>query len=262
MILLDGALGTELARRGVPTPEPAWSAAAIRTHPHVIRSIHADYAAAGATVHTAATFRTRPDDVGPEWAALAAEAVALARSAVPAGHRVAGSLAPIRDCWHPEWSPADPRPAQDALARVLAAAGCDLVLCETHANPHEAIAAVEAGVATGLPTWLALTAGWRGDLLDPAAMARIAADAVRRGAAAVLVNCVPAERAAAWVERVADAGAPFGVYANALDPAIGPRRYADLAAGWIDAGATIVGGCCGTGPEHLSALSQTKDDSR
>jgi len=59
-VILDGALGTELARRGVPTPLPLWSAAAIDSAPQVLSAIHRDYAEAGATVHTANTFRTGP----------------------------------------------------------------------------------------------------------------------------------------------------------------------------------------------------------
>src|SRR5436853_307232 len=57
-VLLDGATGTELNRRGVDTSLPLWSAAALRSAPEVVRQIHADYIAAGAEVVTANTFRT------------------------------------------------------------------------------------------------------------------------------------------------------------------------------------------------------------
>ena len=57
--LLDGPLGTELMRRGVPTPLPGWSAHALETEPTVVEAIHRDYARAGATIHTTNTFRTR-----------------------------------------------------------------------------------------------------------------------------------------------------------------------------------------------------------
>ena len=72
MILLDGPLGTELDARGVATPPPLWSAAAITEAPDVIQAIHRDYALAGATLHTTNTFRTRPRQAGPAWATLAA----------------------------------------------------------------------------------------------------------------------------------------------------------------------------------------------
>ncbi|MFQ5749049.1 MAG: homocysteine S-methyltransferase family protein, partial [Planctomycetota bacterium] len=113
--LLDGPMGTELAARGVATPLPAWSAAALRDAPEVVAAIHRDYAAAGAEVHTAATFRTRARNVGARWEELARLAVRLAREAMPPGARVAGSLAPLGDCYRPEESPPDPRPEHRAL---------------------------------------------------------------------------------------------------------------------------------------------------
>ena len=58
LTFLDGPMGTELERRGVALPAPAWSAAALASAPQLVAAIHADYAAAGADVATAATFRT------------------------------------------------------------------------------------------------------------------------------------------------------------------------------------------------------------
>src|SRR6185436_12595780 len=106
-------------------------------------------------------------------------AVAIARAAVPAGHRVAGSLAPLEDCYRPDLSPADPRPEHRELARALADAGVDLLLCETFPHAGEALVACEEAVATGLETWVSFTAGPDGSLLSPAeveAAAREAAD--------------------------------------------------------------------------------------
>ncbi|MFQ5804991.1 MAG: homocysteine S-methyltransferase family protein [Phycisphaerae bacterium] len=58
VLVVDGATGTELERRGVPTPRPLWSAAALATQPDVVEAIHRDYAAAGADIVVANTFRT------------------------------------------------------------------------------------------------------------------------------------------------------------------------------------------------------------
>lgn len=256
-------MGTRLGERGVPLPAPAWSAHALRVAPDVVRDVHREYAAAGAVVHTANTFRTREADVGRDWAELATLAVRLAREAVPADHRVAGSIAPVEDCYRPALSPADPRPHHRALARTLAGAGVDLLICETFPHVGEALVAVEEAVATGVETWLALTAGPTADLLTPEELREGALAAVERGASAVLVNCVPADRTLGFLEGLARAGVPFGAYANAGAPddgigwgagADGAERYARLALRWVDAGATLVGGCCGTGPEHVAAL--------
>jgi S-methylmethionine-dependent homocysteine/selenocysteine methylase len=262
-VLLDGPTGTELARRGVAIDGPGWSARAIRAAPATLRQIHADYAGAGATVHTAATFRTRPGDVGPAWRARAAEAVAIARAAVPSWHRVAGSVGPIGDCYDPSATPPDAAARHAELAFHLADLGVDLLLCETFPNPDEAAAAVAACAATGLPVWCALTPGFRGDLLTPRALADGARACATAGAAIVLVSCAPAARALPWVDALAGTGLPFGAYANAGDPADGvgwrddaegPTRYLAAARAWADRGATVIGGCCGTTPAHVRAL--------
>jgi S-methylmethionine-dependent homocysteine/selenocysteine methylase len=277
VVVLDGPVGTELAARGVPTPAPAWSAAALDSAPDVVEQIHRDYAAAGAVVHTAATFRTTQRAVGSRWQELTLRAVEFARRGaglpLPADvtgaasrPRVAGSIAPLEDCYRPDLSPADPRPEHRALARALAAAGVDLLLCETFPHVGEALIAVEEAVATGLPTWLALTAGPDASLMSVAELAEGAREATLRGAQAVLVNCVPAIHTLGYVERLAPIGVPFGAYANAGAPEHGlgwgaspddaAAAYAELAAQWIDAGATLVGSCCGTGPAHIAALAQ------
>lgn len=195
-------MGTELAARGVATPLPAWSARAPVDAPDVLAAIHADYARAGATVHTANTFRTRPGDAGPGWADLARRAVHVCRASVPPDHRVAGSLAPLADCYRPDLSPPDPFPGHAALAEVLADAGCDLLLCETFSHVGEALAAVRAARATGLETWLALTAGPDATLLTPDEAAAAARRARDHGVTRVLVNCTAAARTLPYVEGI------------------------------------------------------------
>ncbi|RLB47781.1 MAG: homocysteine S-methyltransferase family protein [Deltaproteobacteria bacterium] len=272
IILLDGPLGTELNARGVDTRLPEWSAGALREAPAVVQGIHADYAAAGAVVHTTNTFRTRQRQVGDAWESLARRAVDLVRAGVEGGPggtggaRVAGSVAPLEDCYRPDLSPRDPGPEHRALVRVLADAGVDLLLCETFPNPREALIAAEEALATGLPTWVALTAGPSADLMTPKEMGETARELAALGAAAVLVNCVPASATRPYLDAIAEAGLPFGAYANAgrpdeeigwqTDDPLGPARYAELAAQWATAGATIIGGCCGTGPRHVAALAE------
>jgi S-methylmethionine-dependent homocysteine/selenocysteine methylase len=267
LTILDGPMGTELAARGVRMPAPMWSAWALGHQPDVVAEIHAEYAAAGATVHTANTFRTKRRNLGAGWAQAAERAVELARRAATRGHRVAGSIAPLEDCYRPDLSPSNPRPEHRELARALAAMGVDLLLCETFPHPDEALVAVEEAVATGLETWVALTAGPTGELLSPSALGRAAERCAQAGARACLVNCVAATLCGPYVQALGALGVHFGVYANAGDPrdAIGWSRahehagasqYVELARGWVAAGASIVGGCCGTSPAHIRALSK------
>ena len=268
--ILDGPMGTELLARGVPTPLPGWSAHALESAPEVVREIHRAYREAGAEIHTTNTFRTRPV-LFEDWEALARRAVRLAREG--GVERVAGSIAPLEDCYRPDLSPAakDPsgtRAAHRALAEVLADEGVDLFLCETFPSTAEGLLAAEVAVATGIETWLSFTAGPEADLLTPAEVAAAAREARERGVAAVLVNCIPARVTLAYVEALAEAVGgvlSFGAYANAghVDEGMGwsavpgaPDAYADHAESWVRAGATLIGGCCGTGAEHVAALAR------
>lgn len=266
MIVLDGAMGTLLTHRGVPTPAPLWSAHAVLHHPEAVAQVHRDYAAAGATVHTAATFRARTESAGALAGPLTAAAVRLARQAIPADHRVAGSLAPVNDCYRPDLSPPDAGPAHEAFAELLASTGVELILVETFAHPGEAVAATRAAARTGLEVWTALTPGHDGSLLDPDRLGEAARQVRAAGAQIVLVNCLPAMEAAPWIEALRRTGGPWGVYANAGRPDHGlwhgtpgaATRYGALARGWMDLGAAVVGGCCGTGPEHLLAIDSAR----
>lgn len=258
--MLDGPLGTELDRRGVSLPAPAWSARALDVAPEVVAAIHRDYVAAGATVHTTNTFRTKRRSVGDRWEELLQRAVRIARESV-GELRVAGSIAPLEDCYRPDLSPGlASREEHREVAQALARAGVDLLLCETFPSDVEALVAVEEAVRTGLETWASLLPMTADFPLRDAA--RRCVDA---GARAVLVNCLPAKETLEKIEQLADLGVPFGAYANAGDerdgygrgaePEVAAQRYAELARRWVDAGATIVGGCCGTGPAHIALLA-------
>jgi S-methylmethionine-dependent homocysteine/selenocysteine methylase len=266
-VVLDGPMGTELARRGVPTQMPAWSAHALAAAPETVAAIHRDYVAAGATVHTANTFRTKRRTLGARWEELARRAVRIARASVPPGQRVAGSIAPLEDCYRPDLSPGvDSRDEHRELARVLADEGVDLLLCETFPSAIEARVAVEEAVRTGIETWVALTAGPDASLMTPKQMRDAARTCREIGAHALLVSCTPASQTLAFVERIAEVGAPFGAYSNAGrpdegvgwggDPNAGAHAYATFAMSWVGAGATVLGGCCGTGPEHVAQLAR------
>ena len=262
-VVLDGAMGTWLETQGHRQPAPEWTTHTLRQAPDAVAAAHANYAHAGATVHTAATFRTAPyvlGDAASRWTGLAVD---LARASVPADHRVAGSVAPLEDCYRPDRSPPDAYAHHLRTCTLLADAGVDLLLVETFAHVDEAVHATKAAARTGLPVWTALTPGPDGTLLSPEALADGARAVADAGAAMVAVNCVPARRAMPWVRALAATGLPWGIYANA-----GPRedglwtgtagaadRYAACAYAWASEGAAMLGGCCGTGPDHIRALA-------
>jgi S-methylmethionine-dependent homocysteine/selenocysteine methylase len=267
--LLDGPVGTQLEARGLPLPAPAWSARAVAERPELLSDIHRDYAAAGAQVHTAATFRTtaralRGTPWAGRWEELAARAVELCRAAAGGG-RVAGSLAPLEDCFSPQLTPDDAalRREHAALAGVLARAGCDLLLVETMPTLRELRAATRAAVATGLPVWAAVTLGPDGAFFDDAGLREARRAAADEGARAFLVNCSPARLIRAALEGPLAGGGPdglrLGAFANAIFPGeapLSPPGYVAEARHWRAAGADILGSCCGTGPAHVAALAE------
>lgn len=253
MILLDGPMGSRLEEQGLDVSAPSWSARPLRTAPQAVAAVHREYAAAGAQVHRANTFRTTPRAAGADWETLARLAVKLARDADSG--RVAGSLGPLEDCYRPELSPPNAKPEHAQLARMLASAKVDLLICEAFSNPREAVEAVEACVETGLETWVSFTAGPDGTLLTPEQVHEASLACARAGASATLINCVAAELTLPYVRALA--GPRTGVYANAgmwNGPKCTPERYAALAAEWQAAGASIIGCCCGTGVAHLEAV--------
>lgn len=262
--ILDGAVGTRLGELGVDLTRPGWSAGAIEQAPELLERVHREYVEAGAQVVGANTFRTTPRRYPDDWPRLTDAAVRIARRAAGGRARVAGCIAPLEDCYRPDLSPAEPRPELRQIAQVMAESGVDIILCETFPHVGEALVAAEEAVATGVETWVSFTAGPSCDLLTPGEVEEGAKRAAEAGAAAVLVNCIPATRTLEYVRALAGAGVPFGAYANAgsTDDGIGwnagepgAARYAEFAALWIEAGATLVGGCCGTGPEHIRAVS-------
>jgi len=278
LIVLDGAMGTELTRRGVSTPLPLWSAQALLDAPDTIRAIHEEYVAAGADIITANTFRATPRTLAKAGRAGEAErlvevAVGLAREAAvrTRGARdvlVAGALAPLEDCYRPDLAPEPPVAEREHAEQAvrLARQGVDLILIETMNNTAEAKAALRGAKAAGVPVLVSFICKsareiWNGELLADAvaAVETFKPDAI-------LVNCVaPGTVADCLGEMSRATRLPLGCYPNAgepnmaegtwrFDPAWTPERFAEAAAGWVARGAQIVGGCCGVGPDHIRAL--------
>lgn len=281
-LLLDGATGTELERRGRPCGLPLWSTRALIDDPELVFAVHADYADAGADLLTANTFRTQRRtleraDSGLDARRLTAQAVALARRAARGSGRevfVLGSAPTLEDCYRPDRVP--PRDALDREhaehASHLAEAGVDAIAVETMNSVREAQAAVRAARATGLPVLASFIAGADAKLLSGEALLDGVRAVAPLGPDAVLVNCLPPSRVAACLEVLRGEIARFGVYANLGEPVdhgdagrsepCPPDAYARCAADWLARGASIVGGCCGTTPLHIRALRAELDRRR
>jgi len=280
--LLDGGMGQELRKRAQAPPTPLWSAQAMRDEPGLVTEVHRDYIAAGADVITVNTYVATPQrlarDGDPAWfdslheAAL--DAAHSARDRSDRRVRIAGCLPPLVASYHAELVPHDATCRRDYARLVEAqAAGVDLFIAETMSLTREAVAATLAARESGLPAWIAFTVddqdGTRlrsGESLMDAARA-----VVDIGADAVLINCSAPEAITNAMPILAGLGVSFGGYANGFEAAaelkaggtvdaltaresMTPAVYADHVQAWIDAGATIVGGCCEIGPPHIAEL--------
>lgn len=284
--ILDAAIGTRLIARGTPLAkgdDPRWTPEVLLDDPARVAALHSEDARAGAHILTAWTFRTRPDLLGDRWETAVRTAVRIARDAAEAvtdrpRPRVFASIGPLADCYRPQDSPvalgrhAEAERAHAAIADILLDTGAEGLLCETFAHPDEGILAATASLeavskaGSSAPVWLSLTPGYRGDLMTPDMLAGAASRAAEAGVGAVLVNCLPAREALAWV-RALRAGVPpatpIGARANSGAEADGlgwgvdggAARFAAIAEDWIEAGASIVGGCCGTEAAHTEALA-------
>jgi len=275
-LLLDGATGTELNRRGVDTGLPMWSANALTADAglNVLRQIHLDYLNAGADILTANTFRTHRRALagnGHDARELTRRAVMTAQEAVaefgkPA--QVAGSVAPLEDCYRSDLVPPDDECRAEHSERIqhLVNAGVDLLLIETMNSIREAVVAAELATITGRPTWVSFVCDSEGRILSGESAAMAAEVLMPLGVKALGVNCGPAHTLAkplAEMRAVCGPAFPLLAYGN-----IG---FADKAQGWINTDAVnpesylqyaqtwpvqIVGGCCGTTPEHIRRLRQ------
>jgi len=274
--VLDGAMGSELLRRGVRSAATLWGVGALLEAPETVSKLHADYREAGAEMLTAATFRVAPyslrkASLEERARELARLAVSLARgAAVPGGRSplVAAAMTSLEDCYRPDLVPDEATLTREhtATAQLLAGAQPDLLLLETFNTVREARAATVAAAATGLAVVASFTCTTGGRLLSGEDAGEAATALTLPGVAAVGVNCTRRVDILPALLRVAEATPlPLVAYANdawfdeesgflAAGPT-SPDEYARCALAWVAAGVRLIGGCCGTGPAHVAALA-------
>lgn len=285
VVLLDGATGTELERRGARMHDEVWCAAATLSHGDLLRTVHEDYVRAGASVIIANTYASNrlmlePAGLGGEVEAVNRRAVEIAREArgrAAGGDAVAvaGSMShmlPMRHSPRAVPSPARAEECFSEMAETLAAAGVDLIIMEMMSNPDLARPAVAAALATGLPVWIGYSAvrGARGEpapFLRPdlafTELFRVAPPS-RAPVAGIMHTHVDLTGPALEVLRGFFDG-PAMAYPDSgrfemphwrFVDVVSPAALASAARGWIEGGVQVVGGCCGLGVEHVEALAE------
>ncbi len=274
-VLADGAMGTMLHARGVAF-DRCFDELNL-TQPETVTSIHRAYVDAGARLIITNSFGANRYKLGLHGMAaqlreLNAAAVAVARLARPV--LVAGDVGPLGVRLAPfgRVKPAQAYAAFYEQIEALVESGADLILIETISDLFEMAEAVRAAKAIGrVPVAATMTFTRDDRTLLGDNPAKVGAELARLGADVLGVNCSggPAQvlRILQTMRRVApeatlmvkpNAGWPEHVSGRIMYPAT-PSYFGEYAAAFVEAGAKIVGGCCGTTPAHVAAMRAALD---
>ena len=272
-VLLDGATGSNLRAAGMPvgvSPEE-W----ILSHPEVLLDLQRAYVEAGSRILMAPTFsanRLRLKDFGltDRLVELNARLAALSKEAAGGKALVAGDLPPMGR----PLEPVGDMPYGDAYdiyrehMAALAEAGVDLFALETLMGADEAVAALDAAADFDLPVMVSFSAEADGSLMFGGNVWETAAMVQEMGAAAVGVNCsvgpdqlesvIRSVRAAVDIPVIAkpNAGLPVMDERGQAHYSMGPEDFARHMAVLAEAGAGMIGGCCGTTPAYIRQLAE------
>ncbi len=298
-LVLDGALATELERRGADLRDPLWSAKTLIEHPEMIQAVHLDYFLAGADIATTSTYQATFEGFGRRGISRAraeefmGSAVSLAATAretfwsLPA-HRI-GRLEPLIAAsvgpygamladgseYRGRYAISDGELADFHYPRlaVLAHSGADLIACETLPCLREAV--VLARLLAEFPSlsaWISFSCrdGAHNSQGEQMAECAAALDMFPH-IAALGVNCTAPQYVAELLGRMRartkkplvaypNSGQTYDAAAKRWSGAAPEAPLGQSAPAWYDAGARIIGGCCRTGPQDVRALSNFRAD--
>tara|TARA_B100000700_G_scaffold199105_1_gene219045 strand:- start:11 stop:937 length:927 start_codon:yes stop_codon:yes gene_type:complete len=295
IILLDGGVSTEIQKRGVNMHSEVWSGIAHRISPEIVSKVHEDYISAGAQVITANTYSCARHvlesiKLGDETKKINTEAVFLAKKArdkVGKGDIwIAGSMSSMAP-FGSKQEVAEGKKIESnyrELAETLVEAGVDLIIAEMMRDFVNAKYIIKAALETGLPLWIGYSAmlsndgkrvfGWKWkNSLPPINFVKLVeALSPLGGQAAGIMHSQVKDTGPALeiLSRIWDG--PKMAYAEtgklekpdwSFKEIYPPKKYAQKIKHWIKKyGVKIIGGCCGTGPEHIRMLkNQILDNS-
>jgi methionine synthase I (cobalamin-dependent)/5,10-methylenetetrahydrofolate reductase len=279
-LLFDGAMGTFLYSLGIP--QRACLEELVATRPDLVTAVHRDYIAAGAEAIETCSFGANrlhlaAWGLGDRAAYLSRRAAQLAREARDVAGRdvlVAGSVGPV-----PHLPGSRERPplktVEDALSEQiegLLEGGVDLLVIESASHLDELLAAVSvARSLTDLPVLALMTFGLELRAMDGTEPAAAGAALARVGVDAAGVNCGAGPAASLEALQrmaVATGELPLAIMPNAGLPqriegrfvyAADPAYFAGICPDFLAAGARVLGGCCGTTPDHIRAMRTALD---
>jgi S-methylmethionine-dependent homocysteine/selenocysteine methylase len=288
-------MGRELERRGAPFKQPEWSALAMMEAPEIVKEVHKDFIRNGAGVISTNSYALVPFHIGEgifknRGRALAASAGQIACEAVEdtqSNTRIAGSIPPLfgsyrADLYQPKRVAEIATPLIEGLSPYV-----DLWLCETQSLLAEAISVrllIDRLDDEKKPVWISFTLEDAEVTKEPLLRSgEPVVDAVKAmsdlDVEAILFNCCQPEVIGDTIQVTRDKLASLsgleieiGAYANAFSPQsknatanegldemradLTPSSYLDWAQQWRQKGATLIGGCCGIGPDHIALLTE------
>ena len=279
-IIIDGGMGTELEKSGVPMDDKVWSARAMLSHPEMVRGVHERYIQAGAEAIITNTFSSarhmlEPGGLGREVRTINLKAVELAcearNTAAKSPVALVGSICEWAHDEHPTWnSPEVVGRAAAEQAEILAEAGVDILAVEMCERVELSDAVIEAVISIGLPVWLGVSARRHRDQNHLSAFGypeRDFEELVRAISkfSVDLINVMhtPVSDVPGAIEVVRNYWkGPVGVYPESGEfmmpnwdfvDVIEPSVLAENAVTWAEDGIRLIGGCCGLGPAHIRA---------
>lgn len=293
-VIMDGGMGHMLRRLGVPVEGEVGTmerflgvATANIETPDIVRQAHSAFISAGARIIITNNYACVPGcldtrGVSSNQTRIRQHIVAAGQCAMDArtqsnvkGVQIAGCLPPLTTSYRADLVREHEYLLQDYtfVAEALSPF-CDVLLCETMSLVREGVAAATAASAFGKPVWIAWTMSDAADgTLRSGESIEEAVSACSRipNVQAMLLNCCCTASITAGLPRLRTALPSHmiaGGYANGFHLISGthtdsyredltPEAYADIAKTWVDAGAEIIGGCCGVFPEHIEKLHST-----
>ncbi len=291
---MDGGVSTEIQKRGAQLDPNVWSGLTTKTHPDEVRQVHEDYIKAGSEVITANTYSTARHvlesvNMGHESKLLNYKSVQLAKEArdnVADGDVwIAGSMSSMPPLLSNHQAVATNKHNQASyqeLAEVLAESGVDLIIAEMMRDIDNATMVIEAAVSTGLPVWIGYSTMMADDGIDVKSLrwsdAEEGTDTHDFGSLVKTLSELGGQAAGIMHTRIGNVGPALEVLGNhwsgpklayaetgktkfpewVFEEICSPEDYAGEIKNWIENfNVQIVGGCCGTGPEHIRALKDS-----
>ena len=283
IIIMDGGTGTDIQAKGAPMNGDHWCAMANLTHPEIVQAVHEDYIAAGAEIIIANTFASsvlsfnyhgREDQV----ANIDAKAVDAAKRAAQDKVPVAGSFSTMRPV-HPgtdrtvtdfNWTEAEARKLFQLKAKGLKDAGVDLIMMEMMRDDDYSVWASEEAMATGLPVWIGFSiekdqaGNFTGFGRSDQPLERfLPALAALNPQVMSIMHSSPNDTGEALPKIREIWKGPLGAYPESgyfaapdwqFIGIIPPDELVEQARNWMAGGVSLIGGCCGIGPDHIRAL--------